>query len=412
MPQYVVDIVGPDGGKGTITVNASNPEAAMQNASQGGNTPVGMSGGGGGGGTQSSSTGGTQQSGGGGQSYNTINGPKTLTQMQSELNQAGYDGPTDQQSIINAYARTAGGTVTEAAPANDQTYTNTDQVQQYINNANQAAYQAYLNSKLNLESDQLAFQKAQQAWTQTFQTAQLTGTLNGQPTLPAMQAYAGLFGTWGVPTPGQETLASQAQAANFLGQYQGQDTLAKLAQQAGFLGTYQGQQTLQAQQQYWQQAFNQQAQNQKVVQDYLSLLSQLRGPQDYGQYLRVMASTPQGLQSLVGAASGAQGRVPTFGVTGTPTQPATLGGFMGQAATGGTAPGGTSYADYQNAVGNLPPPSQIAPQNWNAMSDSQKRILLGMYEAAGWNVTDALQQYQSSLPQFGGTPQTGSMRLV
>src|SRR5262245_23280077 len=378
MPQYVVNITGPDGGQGTITVNASSPQAAMQNATQGGNTALSLAGSSGGSSAPSSTSGGNNPSpasGGGQQTYNTINGPKTLHDMQSELGQAGYNGPTDPQSIINTYAHTAGGTVTLAPPGNDVTYTNTDQAQRDITNAQNAAYQAYLSSKLNLETDDLAFKKAQQAFSESLSTAQMTGLFNGQPTLPAMTSYANQFGQWGVPQPGQQTLAAQGQ--------------------------------------YFNQGLALQTQNQKVVQDYLTLLSNLRGPQDYGQYLRVMASTPQGLQSLVGAAAGNMGRAPAFGVTGAPTTPATLGGFMGQAASGGTAPGGTSYADYQNAVSGLVAPSQIAPQAWNSMTNSQKQILLGMYEAAGWNVTDALQQYQASLPKFGSsTPQPGNVRLV
>lgn len=85
---------------------------------------------------------------------------------------------------------------------------------------------------------------------------------------------------------------------------------------------------------------------------------------------------------------------------------------MGAAATGGAA-GGTTYDQYMTAARGLPPPSQIAPQNWNAMTDSQKQILLGMYEQSGWNVTDALQQYQASLPKFGSAaPPVGTTRLV
>ena len=46
------------------------------------------------------------------------------------------------------------------------------------------------------------------------------------------------------------------------------------------------------------------------------------------------------------------------------------------------------------------------------MTDSRK-LLLGMYESAGWNVTDAMQQYSASLPRFGSTsPQTGTFKLV
>jgi len=61
----------------------------------------------------------------------------------------------------------------------------------------------------------------------------------------------------------------------------------------------------------------------------------------------------------------------------------------------------------------LPAPSQIAPQNWNAMTDVQKQLLLGMYEQRGWNVTDAQQQYMASLPKVAaGGSQSGSVRLV
>jgi hypothetical protein len=41
VPKYQVPITGPDGTSGTITVNASDEAAAIENASQGGNTPSG-----------------------------------------------------------------------------------------------------------------------------------------------------------------------------------------------------------------------------------------------------------------------------------------------------------------------------------------------------------------------------------
>lgn len=76
MPVYNVPIIGPDGGAGTIKVNARDPESAVENASQGGNTPTG-------GATQtnadpnsldSQSSGGGGGGGGGGQGpYNTGN---------------------------------------------------------------------------------------------------------------------------------------------------------------------------------------------------------------------------------------------------------------------------------------------------------------------------------------------------
>lgn len=280
----------------------------------------------------------------------------------------------------------------------------------------------------------------------------------GMPKQPTLQLQ-GLYGGYGTPTAGQQTLAAQAQAASIAAKqaellgtytppgmyapgsyvqdpstgayYQAQSNgalqpISALPQGAtaiqgpagvGATSGQAGQTTLQAQNQYFQQALQQAQLNQKSVQDYLNLVATLRGPQDYGQYLKVMASTPQGLQSLTGAAAAAGGRVPAFGYTGAPTNPVTAAGLAG-AAAGGQAPGGqaagnTSYDQYFQAVQGLPAPSQIAPQNWNAMTDVQKQLLLGMYEQAGWNVNDVMNQYKASLPRFGTTTaQVGQTRLV
>lgn len=44
-----------------------------------------------------------------GKTYNTPNGPKTLAQMRTELSTAGYNGPSDDASIIAAYNSTVSG---------------------------------------------------------------------------------------------------------------------------------------------------------------------------------------------------------------------------------------------------------------------------------------------------------------
>jgi len=41
VPKYEVPVTGPDGGQGTITVNATDEASAYENAGQGGNTPTG-----------------------------------------------------------------------------------------------------------------------------------------------------------------------------------------------------------------------------------------------------------------------------------------------------------------------------------------------------------------------------------
>src|SRR5262245_30874764 len=136
MPQYDVSIVGPDGGQGTIRVNASDPDAAVKNASQGGNTPIS-------GATLVGGTGGSTGGGGGG-----------------------------------------------GGPSNNTQYTNVDAGQQAIQNAMNQAYQVYLNAKLQLDSDDLAFRKATEAFNESVTTAGLTGVFNGQPTQTALQNYA------------------------------------------------------------------------------------------------------------------------------------------------------------------------------------------------------------------------------
>lgn len=176
----------------------------------------------------------------------------------------------------------------------------------------------------------------------------------------------------------------------------------------------------------------QQFQQQSAMQ-YLQLLSQLQGPADYGQYLKVLGSTPGGIQDLVGAAAGKF--VPGTGVSGTGPQQQTLqnlintatgqgGGGTGanaatqtygtdQSQTGGAAsPGGMNYQDYMAQAQGLPPPSQIAPQSFNAMAPSQKQMLGGMYANLGYSPGDINAMYTQSLPKYAAGSAAGNFRLV
>ena len=347
MPSYTVSIIGKDGTPGTITVNASNQQAAMENAKQGGNTPTGMAGSSGGGG------GGTSGGGGGGGStasgaYQTKNGPRTLEQMAQELKNVGYGGPTDSASILSTYGRTTGqsvqpiwaggGTITSATPVGGvppgmQTYANTEGAQQAIKNAMDQAYQVYLNAKLQLDNDTLAFNKATEAFNESITAAGVTGMFQGQPTQAAMQYYANTFGQWAQPTSGQQTLAGikqqqdyQNQLASMYGQYyapgqtptSGMQTLQAQKQMADLYGQVYaggqapaGQTTLFAQQQAYQQQLDAQKQalaqwqaQQGAAQNYLTMMAGLRGPADWMQYQKVLGSTPQGITDLVRAAAG------------------------------------------------------------------------------------------------------------
>lgn len=163
-------------------------------------------------------------------------------------------------------------------------------------------------------------------------------------------------GTWnpnpqGTPT---ETMAAQQQyfneaqqLAQTYGQYYAPGAPGQ-AGQAGVNGPQAGQQTLAGQQQYWQQGFQQEQFQQSAAQQYLQLLSQLQGPADYGQYLKVLGATPGGIQSLVGAAAGQF--VPGTGVTGAAPQQQTLQNLI-NAATGAYSQGG--QGQNPNGVGYL-----------------------------------------------------------
>lgn len=379
----------------------------------------------------------------------------------------------------------------------DDTYeTNIDANAQIFGNADRAATQAYQRAMLNNEGERIALEKAKFAWQQEVQTAQMTGEFRGNPTQAAMQYYANAFGTWAKPGENAETLASQQQrfsqgitAAGVTGQYNGQDTLAAqkqaadvAARQAELLGYYQQpglnggqpgqqQQTLAGQQQQWSQGFQEQQAGYKAQQDYLNLLAGLRGPADYGQYLKVLGSTPNGLQGLVSAAAGQY--LPGTGVSGQAPTPVSLGSFLNSAATGMSQPyqyqwaqgmgqppappsaqtayqqaqnagntvygqqqqqaqqanpytygspagnnmqpaaQGTAYDQYMRTAQGLPPPNQISPQAYNNMTTTQRQMLGGMYEQQGYALQDVADLYKQSLPKYGSqAPQTGGFKIA
>lgn len=188
------------------------------------------------------------------------------------------------------------------------------------NAANNAAQNAYNQGMLELGNQKLAFDKAKQAWQETMDKAGLTGTFDGMPTQAALQFGAEQFGIWGAPQQGQETLASKQQTFS-----QGLSNAALYGQNVGPGGAAAGQQTLGGLAE--QRAA--QAQQQSQAQQYLSLLSSLRGPADWAKYQQVLGSTPGGMRDLVGAAMGQY--VPGGGATtGYQPEAASLQSMMGQ----------------------------------------------------------------------------------
>jgi hypothetical protein len=98
-------------------------------------------------------------------------------------------------------------------------FANLQQAQLLQQAADAAAQRAYNRSRLNLESEQLALNKAQQEWTRTFQESQLTGMYGGQWTFPARQFFTQEFGGWETPFQGQTNLALEAQRNQQAAQY-------------------------------------------------------------------------------------------------------------------------------------------------------------------------------------------------
>ena len=267
------------------------------------------------------------------------------------------------------------------------------------------------DAKFGLDTRQ--FEEGIRQYNQNYLISQagLTGTYQGQPTLPALQSYAQLFGTYGAPQPGQQTLEAQNQAANFLGTYQGAPTLQAQLQAANLLGTYRGQQTLQAQQQAFQQGIEAagltglyqgnptlQAQQQAyqqglgVVQTAASLQANpFRQQQVLGQAGRLLAGNP----------------VPGF------TAPNVVSGV---GTAGGNQQGGLGYLnqiieDIRNPtpnqtmadqfIANTPTPNKINSQSFlNASPSTQNILLQAMQEKYGIDPNDALQQIKNTLPAF------------
>jgi hypothetical protein len=232
--------------------------------------------------------------------------------------------------------------------------------------ANLAAQQAYNRARLNLETEQMALNKAQQAWTEQYQTAQLTGFFQGAPTLAARQFAAQTFGANEMPAAGQTTLDleqqrwAQAQGlANAFGTWYrpgtqpvpGQTTLQQQAQAFA-----QGAAQFQQQRALFEEALNAQrearmaqGQQQEQAQAYLNLLSGLRGPADWAKYQQVLGATPGGMRDLVAASMGQYlpGGGATTGMQPTPVslqsmyQDVSGQPWMGGAAAWGGQPGGT-----------------------------------------------------------------------
>jgi len=328
-------------------------------------------------------------------------------------------------------------------------------------------------------------------WSQMFGQYYAPGTTPGQgaQTLGALgqaqqnaATVAGLTGYYNAPVQQQQYIPARVNQLVGMGydQARAQSTaqsewdqgFAQTGQVAGGMpqGIGGNQQTLAGQQQQWSQGFQQQgfqAQQaqlaQQNAQQYLQLLSSLRGPADWAKYQQVLGSTPGGMRDLYAAAMGQY--VPGGGATtGYQPQAANLNTMQQQIAgqpadqmqyaggTPGWAGGGAAQRQQQMQQGgnqqvwgsgigigaqqatpdqqaqaagngtnmyggqqqqyNLPAPNQISAQAWNNFTPSQQQLMLGNYEAAGWDKNDVMALHNQSLPKYAqNNPTAGTFQL-
>jgi hypothetical protein len=299
--------------------------------------------------------------------------------------------------------------------------------------ADQAARLAYTSWQMRTGDEQLAMQKAQQAWTQTFQEKQAEasalGTYGGQQTQQAQQqAFAQEMSRAQFQfQQDQAELAQRLAEAGLTGTYQGQATMAKLQQdfqqrmtelqsrmtEAGLTGTYNGQQTQQAQQQAWSQGFQQQQADRSTGMGLLQLQSSLSGPRDWAKYWQLSASAPQGmtsaLQSLAGQYNFAPGAQGTPGAATLQSRTADLlsGGQLGQG--GQQQPAQPTAGGDPAQSGTVPNPWQFNLQNYARMAPSLQQGVLGGLEASGLYGPDVEAQLRAAAPRYTGpsTAQVG-----
>jgi hypothetical protein len=169
MPQYTVPLAG----GGAMTVNASDPAAAVENVQVQGGTPA------------QSGTGGVIAGG------HMLGGPGHPN-VPSGTGDGGA-GSAQAQQLGEWYQKF----LEAIAQGNEEAFR--ESIRQF-------------DLTFGLDRDKFSEAVRQFNANLGISEAGLTGAYQGKPTIPAMQAYATQFGTWAVPQTGAQTLAAQQQA--------------------------------------------------------------------------------------------------------------------------------------------------------------------------------------------------------
>ena len=416
MAQFTVQM--PDGS--TRQVQGTTLSAAINNAGSGAAAPGTYSapapssgGGGGGGGSAPAASAPTSVAPG---AYQTVNGPRTVQQMQAELASVGYGGPTDSASILSTYGRTTGQAVqpimsgapgTATAPVAATTGTSADTqkliagIQQLLgaqaSGNKDAIAEAIREFNANFGLDTQKFQDDVRRFNENLQISQagLTGTYQGTPTQAGLlkaqniaAQNAGLTGYYVLPNglvqgtgPGQETLAAQAQYAGLYGNA-GQAPIP-------------GQTTLAAQQQAY-------AQQMGAINAAAALQANpFRQAQVIGQAGRV-------LQGLPTAGFQAPNVVTGVGTVGGNTQGGM--GYLQQLIDDIKSPQ-ANQTTAQSWLDATPTPNKIDSASFlRSTPTTQNLILQSMQEKYGLDPQDSLKQIQNTLPQFNAPNTVGTIR--
>lgn len=278
--------------------------------------------------------------------------------------------------------------------------------------AQQAANQAYLNARIQLERDQFNFtsqlqreqfaqQKAVEAFNQTIQQANLTGYVQPTPTdyvkradamwkgMSAEQRADGGVTAWQNLVPG----LTRDEAAALAGQVKSvwaQTNAAPTEQQVlGFIKQDTGGRIDQTNPQSNIPTLAREQYETGAAMQYLNLLNQQRGPANAFAYLRTLKNTPASITDLVNRA------VARMGVPGVAAAAGAgeLGpGRMVNENTGVPVDAGGSA---------LPAGSKIVAHDWNQASPYLRTLTLAGYEADNQDPNQVLDDYTRSLPKYG-----------
>lgn len=240
---------------------------------------------------------------------------------------AGGEVPGGYFSASGDYVRPTGGG--GGSGGNGDTGFNQGAAQVALQLADTAAQREYLNAKLALDTDDLAFRKAQQKWTETYQQAQLD----------------------------QARVSEENRTA---------------------LGV-------------------------------LNMGSNLRGPQNYLQYLRTFSNTPNGLKDVVNALAG---RFQLGGASAAQPdarfQTATVGGLVNDLTRGvGTADQWGLPSAAALTSGSTWDPQAYARIKGNPL---QYGLLQSVYDDSGRDFQTEEANYLASLPRYGQAA-TGRYRM-